>query len=80
MSNKIENRTFLLKKLWEVQNEKGFIRTSDVKRLSEELNISTIEIDGVISFFHYFHRKPVGKNVIYLNYLANCLNRIQNAM
>ena len=67
MSDKIENRTFLLKKLWEVQKEKGFIRTSDVKRLSEELNISTIEIDGVISFFHYFHRKPVGKNVIYLS-------------
>ena len=67
MNSTIEQRTHLLEKLWAVQNKKGFIRTSDVQRLSQELNISTIEIDGVISFFHYFHRTPVGKNVVYLS-------------
>jgi len=60
-------RTQLLNYLWDFQNKKGYISTSDITKLSRELGISAIEIEGVISFYHFFNRKPTGKYIIYLN-------------
>jgi len=60
-------RSQLLSYLWDIQNDKGYISTSDIKRLSAEIGISWIEIEGVISFYHFFKRKPTGKYTIYLN-------------
>ncbi len=60
-------RTQLLNYLWDFQKEKGYISDSDIRALSKELGISRIEIEGVISFYHFFKRKPVGKYTIYLN-------------
>ncbi len=60
-------RTQLLNYLWEFQDKNGYISTSDIRKLSEELGISWIEIEGVISFYHFFKRKPTGKYTIYLN-------------
>jgi [NiFe] hydrogenase diaphorase moiety large subunit len=57
----------LLKYLWECQEEKGFISNSDIRKLSEELKISMVELEGVVSFYHFFHREPTGKFTIYLN-------------
>jgi len=57
----------LLKYLWEFQHEKGFISNSEIRKLSEELKISMVEVEGVISFYHFFHRQPTGKYTIYLN-------------
>ncbi len=60
-------RTQLLNYLWDFQNQKGYISTSDIRQLSVELGISWIEVEGVISFYHFFKRKPTGKYTIYLN-------------
>jgi [NiFe] hydrogenase diaphorase moiety large subunit len=60
-------RTQLLNYLWDFQKQKGYINTSDINKLSKELGISWIEIEGVISFYHFFKRKPTGKYTIYLN-------------
>ncbi|MCF6366727.1 MAG: NAD(P)H-dependent oxidoreductase subunit E [Bacteroidales bacterium] len=60
-------RTQLLNYLWDFQKQNGYISTSDIKKLSQELGISWIEIEGVISFYHFFKRKPTGKYTIYLN-------------
>ena len=60
-------RTKLLDRLWEYQSAKSYISDEDVKTLSAELDISRVEIEGVISFYHFFHRKPAGKHTIYLN-------------
>lgn len=57
----------LLKYLWECQEEKGFISNSDIRKLSEELKISMVELEGVVSFYHFFHREPTGKYCIYIN-------------
>ncbi len=57
----------LLNKLWEIQNKNGYISTTEISRLSSELNISKIEVESLISFYHFFHKKPTGKNTIYLN-------------
>ncbi len=60
-------RTQLLNYLWEFQNAKGYISTADIRTLSRELGVSWIEIEGVISFYHFFKRKPTGKYSIYIN-------------
>jgi [NiFe] hydrogenase diaphorase moiety large subunit len=36
------------------------------------LNLSAIEVEGVISFYHFFHRRPSGEITIYLNNSVVC--------
>lgn len=61
------DRTNLLDNLWAVQNKHGYIRREDIEACSRALNISAVEVEGVISFYHFFTRKPVGKFTIFLN-------------
>ena len=61
------DRTHLLNKLWEYQHEFGFISNEAISEMSKQLNVSTIEIESVISFYHFFHKSPTGKHCIYLN-------------
>ena len=61
------DRTHLLNKLWEYQNQFGFISDEAVSNISKKLNVSNIEIESVTSFYHFFHKKPTGKHTIYLN-------------
>ena len=60
-------RTGLLSRLWEFQNNYGYISENAITEIAQELNVSKIEIEGVISFYHFFHRQPTGKYIIYLN-------------
>ena len=60
-------QTQLLSKLWELQKSNGCIHDNDINQLSIEYNLSKIEVEGVVSFYHFFHRKPTGKYTIYLN-------------
>jgi [NiFe] hydrogenase diaphorase moiety large subunit len=60
-------RPELLDFLWSVQNDHGYIRAEDIDACSSELGISNIEVEGVISFYHFFHRQPAGEFTIYLN-------------
>lgn len=61
------DRTQLLNKLWEYQHEFGYISNSAVSEISKQLKVSNIEIESVISFYHFFHKKPTGKHIVYLN-------------
>lgn len=60
-------QTQMLNQLWELQLKNGFINDDDIKKIAEQFNLSTIEVEGVVSFYHFFHRKPTGKYTIYLN-------------
>ncbi|WP_299547821.1 NAD(P)H-dependent oxidoreductase subunit E [Seonamhaeicola sp.] len=61
------DRTHLLNKLWEHQNKDGFISDKAVSKISKELKVSNVEVESVVSFYHFFHKKPTGKHTIYLN-------------
>jgi [NiFe] hydrogenase diaphorase moiety large subunit len=61
------HRTQMLNKLWEKQNKNGFIHDDDIKEIAGLFDLSLIEVEGVVSFYHFFHRKPTGKYTIYLN-------------
>jgi len=60
-------RSRLLTRLWEFQNQFGFISDNAISEIAQKLRVSKIEIEGVISFYHFFHRQPTGKYIIYLN-------------
>jgi [NiFe] hydrogenase diaphorase moiety large subunit len=66
-AHQISNRSDLLNCLWNYQNQHGYIRDEDVESCSKTLDISKIDVEGVISFYHFFHRKPAGKYTIHLN-------------
>lgn len=61
------NRSELLDYLWAVQNKYGYIRSKDISACAKALNIAAIDVEGVVSFYHFFHRKPSGQFTIYLN-------------
>ncbi|HRF37441.1 MAG TPA: NAD(P)H-dependent oxidoreductase subunit E, partial [Saprospiraceae bacterium] len=60
-------RSHTLDMLWQAQDEKGYIANEDIARIASQLQISEVELEGVASFYHFFHRKPAGKYRIYIN-------------
>ncbi len=61
------DRTQLLNRLWEFQRRSGYIRDEDIRACAEWLDISTVEVEGVVSFYHFFHQSPAGAVPIYLD-------------
>ncbi|MEY4135576.1 MAG: hypothetical protein RL386_1926 [Bacteroidota bacterium] len=57
----------LLDLLWTAQDDHGYISDQDIQDISEKLDLSAIDVEGVCSFYHFFHRRPAGRYTIYLN-------------
>jgi [NiFe] hydrogenase diaphorase moiety large subunit len=60
-------RTELLDHLWKVQNAHGHISGEHILACAHALDVSYIEVEGVISFYHFLSRLPTGNHTIYLN-------------
>lgn len=60
-------RSRLLSQLWDYQLTEGHISSQTIDRLARDHGVSSIEIEGVASFYHFFHRQPAGKHVICLD-------------
>jgi formate dehydrogenase subunit gamma len=54
----------LLEIFHEMQHELGFIPEDTLPIVARALNRSRAEIYGVLTFYHDFHRHPVGKHVV----------------
>ena len=54
----------LLPILHDIQDRIGYIPDESVAVIAKELNLSRAEVHGVITFYHHFHTKPVGQNVV----------------
>jgi [NiFe] hydrogenase diaphorase moiety large subunit len=61
------HRSRLLSQLWTHQQQDGFISQEVIHALATQHNLSTIEVEGVASFYHFFHQQPAGKHIIYIN-------------
>lgn len=57
----------LLDLLWACQDAHGYVSDEDILSVAAQLGLSAIEVEGVCTFYHFFHRKPAGKYTIYLN-------------
>ena len=61
------DKTRLMDILTDIQSEFGFISEEAVKSVSKECQISTVDVEQTISFYHFFSQKPTGKYTVYLN-------------
>ncbi len=61
------SRPQLLNAIWATHDVKGYLDTEDIQQLATLFNLSAVEIEGVVSFYHFFHRKPSGRHTVYLN-------------
>jgi len=49
-----------------VQAAVGHVPKDSVPLIARALNLSVAEVHGVLSFYHYFRKKPVGRHVVHL--------------
>ncbi len=56
----------LLPVLHGIQDRLGWVPPGAVPLVAFELNLSRAEVHGVLTFYHYFRRKPAGQHVVYL--------------
>ena len=61
------SNTQMMNQIWDIQLKNGYITDEDIKQLAQIHRLSEIEVEGVVSFYHFFHRKPTGKYTIYIN-------------
>lgn len=60
-------RSSLLSELWDQQLQHQHISKDAIRELARKYDVSSIEIEGVASFYHFFHLHPCGKHIIYIN-------------
>ncbi len=67
--------------LIEIQDSYHYIPEKLIKIIADRLDISTVDVEQTISFYHFLSVKPVGKYAIYLNNsaVANLMGRAEVA-
>ncbi|MBA7689825.1 NAD-reducing hydrogenase HoxS subunit alpha [subsurface metagenome] len=75
------DKTRLMDILIAIQSESGHISPENVTQIANELNMSEVDVEQTISFYHFFSMKPTGKYSIYLNnsVVANMMGRADTA-
>ncbi|MCX2720360.1 NAD(P)H-dependent oxidoreductase subunit E [Lentiprolixibacter aurantiacus] len=61
------DRSTLMDILWDVQRRKRYISEDDIGKIGQAFNMSKTELEGVITFYHFFSTTNRGKYTIYLN-------------
>ena len=61
------DKSRLMDILLEIQDKYQHIPDEAVQVLAEELELSVVDVEQTISFYHFFSQQPVGKYAIYLN-------------
>jgi formate dehydrogenase subunit gamma len=57
-------RGALLPLLHALQDEIGWVPEALVPEIADTLNLSRVEVHGVITFYHDFRRQPAGRHVV----------------
>ena len=55
-----------------VQKHRGWLSDESLKDLSEMLEVSTEDLDGVATFYNLLFRRPTGRNMIFLCDSISC--------
>jgi len=62
-----KDKTRLMDIVTDVQSELGYVSDEAVVQLAKALGVSKVDVDGVVTFYHFFSKTPVGKYSVYLN-------------
>jgi len=60
-------KSSLMDILWDIQKKRRYIAPDDITKIAHEFLISRTELEGIISFYHFYHRSHAGNYTIYLN-------------
>jgi [NiFe] hydrogenase diaphorase moiety large subunit len=66
-NNYQKDPTKMLDVIRDTQAELGQVSDEAIKAIAKEMNVSTVDVEGVVTFYHFFSKKPVGKYAVYLN-------------
>ncbi len=72
-----KDATRLLDVVRDVQKQLGCVTDETIGQIAKEMNVSRVDVDGVVTFYHFFSKTPVGKNTVYLN---NSITSVMNGM
>lgn len=61
------DRSRLMDVIWGIQRKKRYIGHDDITKIAQEFEMSRMELEGVITFYHFYHRTHSGNFTIYLN-------------
>lgn len=62
-----KNKALLLDIIRDVQSELGCVSDEAIVQIAKSLGISRVDVEGVVTFYHFFSKNPVGKYSVYLN-------------
>ena len=62
-----QDKTRLMDILIEIQDTENYISDDAVRIISEKLELSIVDVEQTISFYHFLSKKSLGKYTIYLN-------------
>lgn len=62
-----KDKTRLMDVLIDVQSEHGYIPKETISEIARQLDISHVDVEQTMSFYHFFSDTPTGKYAIYLN-------------
>ncbi|MCX8122937.1 MAG: NAD(P)H-dependent oxidoreductase subunit E [Spirochaetes bacterium] len=61
------DKTRLMDIVTDVQLELGCVSDEAVVQIANQLNVSKVDVEGVVTFYHFFTKVPRGKYTVYLN-------------
>lgn len=61
------DRSNLMAVLWDIQRKKRRVSDEEIAKLSQAFDIPTAEIEGIVSFYHFYTFADSGKYTIYLD-------------
>jgi len=67
ISNYQDDKTRLMDILIDVQNEYNCIPAEAIDVIAGQLNMSKVDVEQTMSFFHFFTKEPTGEYTVYLN-------------
>jgi NADH-quinone oxidoreductase subunit E len=65
----------LLPALYLVQEEKGFVSEESMAYVAEKIGVSPAFVQGVVTFYTMFHRRPTGRHHIQVCRTLSCMLR-----
>lgn len=61
------DKTRLMDIITDVQTELGYVSNEAMVQIAKQLDVSQVDVEGVITFYHFFTKTPKGKYIVYLN-------------
>ncbi len=59
--------TKMLDVIRDVKASNGQLSDEAIAAIAKEMKVSTVDVEGVVTFYHFFSKNPAGKYTVYLN-------------